>query len=204
MIKQLVEISTTPYQLKYNIRNAENRIKQPQPSYEMKRETKGLQMSTTPSQLTIDQYPCRASMGYKKVGDSIAEFAQKGNQAATDSVKQFVKEGEMLADSRNNAVPQIGYMRTQTTLDTMLGFLPSSPPEISFSPSRLNMQYEADKLVFDWRTQTTADLEFVPGHFNIDITQYGRIDFTYVGGPMYVPLSSDPNYNPPPALNATA
>ena len=39
-------------------------------------------------------------------------------------------------------------------------------------------------------------MEFTPGDIQIEVTQQPDVIIKYVGGPLYVPPSSDPNYTP--------
>ena len=52
-----------------------------------------------------------------------------------------------------------------------------------------------DKMNFDWRLNRTQ-FEFVPGDIEISVTQYPDVVIKYIGGPLYVPPSADPNYEP--------
>lgn len=44
---------------------------------------------------------------------------------------------------------------------------------------------------------TRKELEFVPGRFHMEITQYPEVSIEYKGGFQYVPKSSDPDYVEP-------
>ena len=74
-------------------------------------------------------------------------------------------------------------------------FLPSVPPEITWDPGELNIRYEMDKLNFDWK-MGEGSFEFTPGDIEFTVTQRPEVLIKYVGGPIYVPPSSDPNYEP--------
>jgi hypothetical protein len=52
-----------------------------------------------------------------------------------------------------------------------------------------------DKLNFDWRVSGTQ-FEFVPGDIEISVKQQPDVVIKYVGGPIYVPPSGDPDYKP--------
>ena len=79
--------------------------------------------------------------------------------------------------------------------DLNLQFLPSTGPEISWSGGELSVRYEMDKLNFDWRMEQ-MQFTFVPGDIEFTMTQRPDVVIKYVGGPLYVPPSSDPNYEP--------
>ena len=57
----------------------------------------------------------------------------------------------------------------------------------------MQIRFEMDKLNFDWRMNQTS-FEFTPGDIQISVTQQPDVQIKYVGGPLYVPPSADPNY----------
>ena len=59
----------------------------------------------------------------------------------------------------------------------------------------MNIRFEMDKLNFDWR-QSKGNFEFVPGDIEISVKQRPDVIIKYIGGPIYVPPSSDPDYEP--------
>ena len=58
-----------------------------------------------------------------------------------------------------------------------------------------NLQYEMDKLNFDWKISNER-FEFIPGNIEVFIKQHPDIIIEYIGDPMYVPPSANPNYKP--------
>ena len=59
----------------------------------------------------------------------------------------------------------------------------------------MNIQYEMDKLNFDWRIEN-MQFNFTPGDIEFTMTQRPEVVIKYVGEPLYVPPSSNPNYEP--------
>ena len=57
----------------------------------------------------------------------------------------------------------------------------------------LSVRYEMDKLNFDWKL-SQGDFEFIPGDIEFTVTQRPEVIIKYIGGPLYVPPSADPNY----------
>ena len=57
----------------------------------------------------------------------------------------------------------------------------------------MTIQYEMDKLNFDWKINKTG-FEFIPGSIEFSITQQPDVLIEYVGDPLYVPPSANPNY----------
>ena len=57
------------------------------------------------------------------------------------------------------------------------------------------MKYETDRLQFDWQINP-PHFECIPADVDITMTQRPDVQITYVGSPIYVPRSADPNYRP--------
>ena len=74
-----------------------------------------------------------------------------------------------------------------------LGFTPSARPEISWSEPNISIQYEMDKLNFEFKL-ANGNFEFIPGSIEINIKQYPDVVIEYIGKPIYVPPSADPDY----------
>ena len=74
-----------------------------------------------------------------------------------------------------------------------MDFIPKTGPEITWDPAEMNIRYEMDKLNFDWKI-SKGDFKFTPGDIEFTVTQRPEVVIKYVGGPIYVPPSSDPNY----------
>ena len=76
-----------------------------------------------------------------------------------------------------------------------MDFIPKEGPEIDWNPGEMNIRYEMDKLNIDWR-MGEGEFKFTPGDIELTVTQRPDVVIKYVGGPIYVPPSSDPNYVP--------
>ena len=81
------------------------------------------------------------------------------------------------------------------TGDFELGFIPNEPVNIDYQAPDLTINYEMDKLNFDLKI-ANGNFEFIPGNIEMSITQHPDIMIEYIGGPIYVPPSADPNYEP--------
>jgi hypothetical protein len=60
---------------------------------------------------------------------------------------------------------------------------------------QMEIRYEMDKLNFDWKIDK-GEFEFTPGDIELIVEQKPKVTIKYVGGPIYVPRSADPNYEP--------
>ncbi len=76
-----------------------------------------------------------------------------------------------------------------------LDFLPKGGVEMDWQAGEMQIRYEMDKLNFDWKVDN-ASFEFVPADIEISVAQMPDVIIKYVGGPLYVPPSADPDYQP--------
>ena len=53
-----------------------------------------------------------------------------------------------------------------------------------------------ERALFQNRRMNNAKFEFIPGDIEITVKQQPDVIIKYVGGPLYVPPSADPNYTP--------
>lgn len=97
-------------------------------------------------------------------------------------------------DIGEDVINQVIAQRTQLpTGDFKLGFIPTAPVDINYEPANLTINYQMDKLNFDLKV-ANGNFEFIPGNIELTVTQHPDLLIEYVGGPIYVPPSADPNY----------
>ena len=102
----------------------------------------------------------------------------------------------MEAKIDQDVIPQLAQQKT-VDQPAQLGiqFLPEVGPDISWTGGEMSIRYEMDKLNFDWR-MNQMQFTFVPGDIEFKVTQQPDVVIKYIGGPLYVPPSADPNYEP--------
>jgi hypothetical protein len=76
-----------------------------------------------------------------------------------------------------------------------LDFIPKEDAEIDWEDGDLEIRYEMDKLNIDWKIDQ-GEFKFTPGDIEISMERRPEVIIKYTGGPIYVPRSADPNYEP--------
>ncbi|MDP4109972.1 MAG: DUF6470 family protein [Bacillota bacterium] len=192
---QLIEIKRIPMQLEIHCTRAQIKMKTNRSVCRMNREGGSLNVSRSYPQLKIDTYESRARMGFTSVTRSADVYAQKGVQAANDATARIIQEGNTLMDN-DNSISDIMFSRMSGHFDAMLGFTPSVPAKIEWKPEQLNMQYEADRMSFEWRTNSEPEYEYTPADVECIVKQYPKIEILYKGKPVYIPPKANPDYDP--------
>ncbi len=196
-MNQLIRITTVPIQYELKVNNARLEYSRAKAELEISRNDGGLSIKSRPVKLNLDATEARNSV-VPTTARSVAQTAQAGKEAAYSATAQLVQEGQLLlkADIGQDVIGQIMQQRTApATGEFQLGFTPSAPVDINYEAADLTINYEMDKLNFDLKV-ANGNFEFIPGNIEMSITQHPDVVIEYVGGPLYVPPSADPNYEP--------
>ena len=193
----LIEITTVPIEIQMKVTDAHLEYARGTAQMEISREQGGLNIRSHPIRVNIDTFEARSSI-VPTTAQSIQQQAQRGVQGAYQATSVLAQEGRMMMEARidQDVIPQLARQETMgQPTNVNIEFLPSAAPDISWSGGELNIRYEMDKLNFDWRINQ-MNFTFVPGDIEFTMTQRPDVIIKYVGGPLYVPPSSDPDYEP--------
>lgn len=196
-MEPLIRITNVPITIEMKTTNAHIQRKSDSVELSISRtEGGGLRIESQPIKLRIDTFEARNTIA-PTTKRSIEQAAEKGKRAAYEATAKLVREGQMLMDAKlsgGKALDQIFEMSMDIpTGDFTLARIPGAPPEISWSEPDLRIEYDMEKLNFDWRIQK-GDFEFIPGTIEFSITQKPDVIIEYIGSPIYVPKSADPNF----------
>jgi len=196
-VEQLLRITTVPISIEMKIKNARLEYNNSDATVEVTRDSGGLHIKSRPIKLDIDQSKCFSSLSPTAMESTYRE-AEKGKQAVYDATATYASEGKLLLNAKigEDVIGKIIESK-MNNVNTNFGiqFLPSSAPELNWSEPEMTIEYEMDKLNFDWKV-LNGNFEFIPGDIEISITQMPDVRIEYVGGPMYFPASADPDYVP--------
>lgn len=196
---QLINITTVPISIELKSSGAQlQRVSGSSiPELNISREKGGLKISSDPIRLKLDTYESKKSMGQLPPKDIVPQAAEKGLKIAYQATVRYVNEGNQLSDTTadQNPIPNIAKQYFNRDIETMLSFIPSVGPDISWDGGTINIQYTTDELNIDWQSQR-PQFEFVPPTIELSLKERPQVIIEYLGGPIYVPASSDPNYTP--------
>lgn len=197
-MRQLLEITSVPIEIEMRTSRAQLQYTRGTAELEVSRDKGGLSIKSRPIQLNMDTFEMRQSI-VPTAPRSIEQSAQKGKQAAYSATAALAQEGELYLKAQFGEDVQAQISKTALSEEMFsqpaTTFIPSEGPEIDWNPGEMNIRYEMDKLNFDWRINQT-EFEFIPGDIEINVKQRAEVIIKYIGGPLYVPPSADPDYEP--------
>lgn len=196
-MEQLLKITTVPIQYELKINNARLEYSRSDAQLEITRKDGEFTMKSRPVKLNLDSYEARTSV-VPTLKQSISDNAQKGREAVYSATAAYAQEGQLMLKAKigNDVLNEIFRQRTQLpTGDFKLAFIPDAPVNIEYQAPDLTIKYEMDKLNFDLKVEQ-GNFNFIPGDIQLSITQHPDVLIEYIGGPIYVPPSADPGYEP--------
>ena len=196
-MKPLIEITTVPIQIEMKTTNAKLEYARGTVEMEISRDKGGLNIKSRPIRVNIDTFEARNSIT-PTLARSLEQGAQKGQQAAYQATATYAQQGKLMMETKLGEEVITKFSREslmKNVKDVGLTFLPNTGPEITWDVGEMNIRYEMDKLNFDWKFGE-GDFKFTPGDIELTVTQRPEVIIKYIGGPIYVPPSSDPNYEP--------
>ena len=200
MSGNLIQITTIPINIEIKITNAKfDYPEDRQPKVNITTKNGGYVMEAEPLKVNIDTYEARKSLGYGNMTDAdmLAQKAQEGWSIAFQGTAKVASEGNQLARGMTASEIAIQNARAGATVQTIMEFLPKEGANITFDEGKLSIDYQMGSQEFDWDIVNQLPMEFVPGSVELIVRDRPRVEIEYIGGPIYFPRSSDPNYDPP-------
>lgn len=199
-MQQMIEMQIIPAKLEYRKTEAQIEYVNAKAKSQVSRQEGGLQVQTKQAKVYVDSYQCRRSLGpgFQSVADSIKAYADKGLADANAATAKYASRGiqQMKAPLGHSMIPEFAKQDTFKDVNMNIGidFLPRVAPEVSVEPGSIDISFTPDQLDFDW-SMSKQQLKFTPGKIETEMVQRPDVIVRYVGGPMYVPKSSDPSYS---------
>jgi hypothetical protein len=168
------------------------------PRVNLRTERGGHRMESTPIKINIDSYAARSSMGMGNMNqaDFWREEAQRGIRLGNEGIVKIVEEGNMLGRGSTPVEIAVQNHRAGFNIQTIVDFIPKAPAEISWEDGMLNVDFTPDNLQVAWDNIEMHRLVFNPGRVEVYVEQHPTVEIEYVGDPIYVPPSANPNYVP--------
>lgn len=193
----LIEIKTVPIEIEMKTTHAKLEYTRATAEMEIRRDQGGLSIKSRPIRLNLDTFEARNSV-FPTPARSVEQSAEGGRKAAYEATATYARQGKLLVNARIGEELVTRFAEEAANPEPAelgLQFLPKGGVKITWDQGEMNIRYEMDKLNFDWR-MGKGDFKFTPGDIEISVTQMPDVIIKYVGGPLYVPPSADPNYEP--------
>ena len=200
----LIEIKSVPIELQFKTTSASLEYTRGTAEMEISRsEQGGVNVTSRPIQVKLDTFEQRGgqfSAATAAVSAAVSQQQQQPAQAQYQATSAYADQGQIQLSARiSQSIPQAA--PAAQTADGGSGYTvpehmnPAADSGAQWEDGAMQIRYAMDKLNFDWKIDK-GEFKFTPGDIEISIAQKPSLTIKYTGGPIYVPRSADPNYQP--------
>jgi hypothetical protein len=202
MMKPLISIETVPISIEYTTTKPQASKAGSQSVSAGYSQSARLRVSQQDNRLTIASNPIQIRMRDTFEQSSSSRMAYTAT--AEYSGGGLLSMNVQIQPGGGAPAQDAGQYRFQAAgggIDRMVDALPTAPaPTVSAMPF-IDMKIDFDMAHLAENQQLSEsgmEASFIPPDLEIDIVEYPKVVIKYVGGPIYFPRSSDPNYEPLP------
>ncbi|MBQ9520952.1 MAG: hypothetical protein IJR72_00095 [Oscillospiraceae bacterium] len=194
----LIEIKSVPIELQFKTTNASLEYTRGTAEMEISRsEQGGVDVRSRPIQVKLDTFEQRGGQ-FSAANAAVIAAVGQPTQAQYQATSAYAEQGQIQLSARiGKSIPQTqapavpqqsgGSGYTAPQIETGV--------DVNWEDGAMQIRYAMDKLNFDWKIDK-GEFKFTPGDIEISIAQKPSLTIKYTGGPIYVPRSADPNYQP--------
>lgn len=187
-MKPLITIETVPISIEYvkKEHHQSSRISSGQ--------TAQLHISHQTNRLTIQSDPI--SIALKDTFEQ-GYTANVHNLSYTATAK-YSNDGTLSLNVRfeNGDPDAYQFQQFNRGIDHIIDALPkSSDPVFNFESMQIN--FDISNLPAGMQPVENLDTDFLPPDLELKVVEWPKVIIKYIGGPLYIPPSADPNYVPP-------
>lgn len=192
---QLLRITRVPMKYEFVTEPARLAYKTDRGGFTLQRQGGELNIDAQRAQIRQDSTQFFNSMGLRTSSAAKQYAVEQSLQDYRQAVVNYVDTGNQLINIQKGVtVPELARQRMMESVQAgNLTLTPLSPVNINWTPAQMSMNYRPVTLNFDWQTAKSS-MEFIPGKFSMNIQQYPELKIEYLGRPIYVPASADPEY----------
>lgn len=132
--------------------------------------------------------------------DSFVSTAKKHkNIFSYTATASYTENGKLKVNVQmDEETSEFLFMQFNRGIDNMIGLLPQTQAEKP--PSYFQIDFDISHLPTEL-VALDVDTSFTPPDLEIRVVEYPKVIIKYIGGPIYIPRSADPNYEEPQKAN---
>lgn len=188
-MKPLIQIETVPISIEYVEKKTTHTSSQ-SASLKISQQENRMTIQSNPINIPMDSYESNSFMDWNNLSyTATAQYSGDGN------LSMNVQMGNYNTSSFN-------YNQISRGIDNIISFVPqvlSNSPASGFKSMQIN--FDMSQLAGGLPSVDNIDTSFLPPDLELKVVERPKVIIKYVGGPLYIPKSADPNYVPPEEIN---
>jgi len=182
-MQQLITIETVPISIEYTEKKPKK--SDSNASLQIARQNDAMTIKSNPIRIKMDTFELKRPFNsYNLSYTATAQYSADGNLSLN------VKMDDM--DTNTFQFTKFG-----RGIENIMDVLPQTLQDTSYELDSMQINFDLSHLPSGLPTIDNIDTSFLPPDIEIKVLERPRVIIKYVGGPLYIPKSSDPNYVPP-------
>ncbi|MGI6751295.1 MAG: hypothetical protein ACOX4U_01565 [Anaerovoracaceae bacterium] len=91
----------------------------------------------------------------------------------------------------------IKYSNISRGIDNLVDMVSKATSQGEWAPENLSIHFDMSMLPGELANLDKQDISFMPPDLELKVVERPKVIIKYVGGPIYIPRSADPDYEPP-------
>lgn len=189
-MKPLITIETVPISIEYV-------------------EKRTMHTSSQSASLRISQHDNRMTIQSNPINIQMMDSFESGSSEDWHNLS-YTATAQYSSDGNLSMNVQMGNQKTNTFnfnqvgrgIDNIIDIMPHIPPKAStYGFESMQINFDMSQLAGGLPSVDNIDTSFLPPDIELKVVERPKVIIKYVGGPLYIPKSADPNYVPPEEFN---
>lgn len=191
-MQQLITIETIPISIKYVEKESSANIDGMSARLQLAKQDNNISIKSKPVRIKMDSFvQNNKAKTYNLTYTATAQYSDDGN------LKLNVEMDN--TEANNYVIRQFGRGFTD-----ILGYLTHDSQYSSYEFNNMQINFDLSQLPNALPAVNNIDTSFMPPDFEIEVVERPKVIIKYVGGPIYIPKSADPDYEPAEKVDTKA
>ena len=185
-MKPLITIETVPISIEY-VEKKRTHTSSDSASLRISRMDDRMTIQSNPINLPMDSFESSSAINRLNLSyTATAAYSGSGN---------LIMNVQMENEENDNAIK---YNKISRGIDSIIDHMPKASAS---GTKKLQINFDMSRLAGGLPSVDNIDTSFLPPDLELKVVERPKVIIKYVGGPLYIPKSADPNYVPPEELN---
>ena len=188
-MKPLIKIETVPISIEYVEKTTTHKSSQ-SANLRISQQDNRMTIQSNPIRILMDSFEPNASVDWHNLSyTATARYSNDGNLSMNIRMENYDTD-------------KFNYDQVVRGIDNIINFMPQvSPDSSAYGFESMQISFDMSRLPAGLPSVDNFDTSFLPPDLELKVVEMARVIIKYVGGPLYIPKSADPNYVPPEETN---
>ncbi len=193
-MRPLLTIETVPISIEYKYKST---------AADPVAQSAKLRISTADTGVTIKSNPISIRMDSFNANESEAggskQYSSPDLSFSYDATARYADGGSLQMDIRlmGSPIEGLDFQRVERSIENVMGTIASTISDLPSAGRDMRINFQIGGLSLDSGAFSKSDISFIPGDLEFEVKEYPKVIIKYIGGPIYIPKSSDPDYVAP-------